>query len=99
MDSEMAAARFGLLPPFHRDNQPEVRYETPSHRSLSYPQGTVLLRPAPRIANSADTGCQFNVLKIRITRGYRERRSPAEMRKLLNRKIIEQDTRQKLWNL
>lgn len=26
-------------------------------------------------------------------RGYRERRSPAEMRRLLNRKIIEQDRR------
>jgi hypothetical protein len=28
--------------------------------------------------------------KIRITRGYRELRSPAEMRKLLNRKIRQQ---------
>ena len=40
----------------------------------------------------ADCSLGFDALMIRIIpRGYRELRSPAEMRKLLNRKIVEQD--------
>jgi hypothetical protein len=39
----------------------------------------------------ADCSTGFDALRIRIIREDMELRSPAEMRKLLNRKIVEQD--------
>ena len=47
---------------------------------------------ASRFGKNADFSLVFSASTIRTTpRGYRELRSPAEMRKLLNRKVIEQD--------
>jgi hypothetical protein len=40
--------------------------------------------------NRNSSAWEFSGLKIRITREYRELRSPSEMRKLMNRKIVEQ---------
>jgi hypothetical protein len=56
----------------------------PIHRSVFAVVGS-------KFAKNVGYGWVFNALKPRtIPRGYRELRSPTEMRKLLNRKIVEQ---------
>ncbi len=71
---------------FHRN-----RHETPSQRILSDSPLLVLLWPGTNAKADQIITWRSAVEDPHHPRGQRELRSPAEMRKLLNRKIVEQN--------